>query len=31
VGLVWGLGSALAGSKNPSPAAGKTILRLGWT
>jgi ABC-type transport system substrate-binding protein len=31
VGLVWGLGSALAGSENPSPAAGKTVLRLGWT
>jgi len=31
VGLVWGLGSALAGSESPSPAAGKTILRLGWT
>ena len=31
VGLVWGLGSALAGSESPSPAAGKTTLRLGWT
>ena len=31
VGLTWGLGSALAGSESPSPAAGKTILRLGWT
>jgi len=30
-GLVWGLGSALAGSSSPSPAAGKTVLRLGWT
>jgi len=30
-GLLWGLGSALAGSQSPSPAAGKTILRLGWT
>jgi peptide/nickel transport system substrate-binding protein len=30
-GLLWGLGSALAGSESPSPAAGKTILRLGWT
>jgi len=30
-GLVWGLGSALAGSSSPSPAAGKTTLRLGWT
>ena len=31
VGLVWGLGSALAGGENASPAAGKTVLRLGWT
>ena len=31
VGLVWGLGSAVAGSESPSPAAGKTVLRLGWT
>jgi peptide/nickel transport system substrate-binding protein len=31
VGLVWGLGSALAGSESPSPAAGKVTLRLGWT
>ena len=31
VGRVWGPGSALAGSESPSPAAGKTILRLGWT
>jgi len=31
VGLVWGLGSALAGDESASPAAGKTVLRLGWT
>ena len=31
VGLVWGLGSALAGGESASPAAGKTVLRLGWT
>jgi peptide/nickel transport system substrate-binding protein len=31
LGLVWGFGSALAASESPSPAAGKTILRLGWT
>ena len=31
VGLVWGLGSAVAGSESPSPAAGKITLRLGWT
>jgi len=31
VGLVWGLGSALAGGESASPAAGKTTLRLGWT
>jgi peptide/nickel transport system substrate-binding protein len=30
-GLVWGLAGALASSDSPSPAAGKTILRLGWT
>ena len=30
-GLLWGLGSALAGSDSPSPAAGKTTLHLGWT
>ena len=30
-GLLWGLGSALGASESPSPAAGKTILRLGWT
>jgi peptide/nickel transport system substrate-binding protein len=30
-GLVWGIGGALASSDSPSPAAGKTILRLGWT
>ncbi|MCX6373072.1 MAG: ABC transporter substrate-binding protein [Actinobacteria bacterium] len=30
-GLVWGLGSAVAGSESPSPAAGKTVLHLGWT
>jgi len=31
VGLVWGLGAALAGGESASPAAGKTVLRLGWT
>jgi peptide/nickel transport system substrate-binding protein len=31
LGLVGGLGSALATSESPSPAAGKTVLRLGWT
>ena len=31
VGLAWGLRSAMAGSSSPSPAAGKTVLRLGWT
>jgi peptide/nickel transport system substrate-binding protein len=30
-GLVWGIAGALASSDSPSPAAGKTILRLGWT
>jgi peptide/nickel transport system substrate-binding protein len=30
-GLVWGLGSAVAGGESASPAAGKTVLRLGWT
>ena len=31
VGLLWGIASAMASSDSPSPAAGKTILRLGWT
>jgi peptide/nickel transport system substrate-binding protein len=31
VGLAWGLGSALAADESASPAAGKTVLRLGWT
>jgi peptide/nickel transport system substrate-binding protein len=31
LGLVWGISSALASSDSPSPATGKTILRLGWT
>ena len=30
-GLVAGLSSALASSSSPSPEAGKTVLRLGWT
>ena len=30
-GLVWGLAGALAADESASPAAGKTILRLGWT
>jgi peptide/nickel transport system substrate-binding protein len=30
-GLVWGLGSAVAGGESASPPAGKTVLRLGWT
>jgi peptide/nickel transport system substrate-binding protein len=30
-GLVWGIAGAVASSDSPSPAAGKTILRLGWT
>ena len=30
-GLLWGITGALASSESPSPAAGKTILRLGWT
>jgi len=30
VGLLWGLGSALAASPSASP-GGKTILRMGWT
>jgi peptide/nickel transport system substrate-binding protein len=30
-GLVWGIAGALASGDSPSPAAGKTILRLGWT
>ncbi len=29
-GLLWGLSGALAGS-SPSPASGKTILKVGWT
>jgi peptide/nickel transport system substrate-binding protein len=31
IGLLWGITSAMASSDSPSPAAGKTILRLGWT
>ncbi len=31
VGLTAGLSSALASSSSPSPEAGKTVLRLGWT
>lgn len=31
IGLVWGLGTALAGSESPSADNGKTVLRLGWT
>ncbi len=31
VGLVWGLAGALAESESPTPAGGKTTLRLGWT
>ena len=31
IGLLWGITSAMAASDSPSPAAGKTILRLGWT
>jgi peptide/nickel transport system substrate-binding protein len=31
VGLLWGLGSALASSESPAADGGKTILRLGWT
>jgi peptide/nickel transport system substrate-binding protein len=30
-GLVWGIAGALAADESASPAAGKTILRLGWT
>ena len=30
-GLFWGLATAVASSDSPSPASGKTILRLGWT
>ena len=30
-GLLWGIAGAMASSDSPSPAAGKTILRLGWT
>ena len=30
-GLVWGLADALAASSSPSPAAGKVVLKLGWT
>ena len=30
-GLLWGITGALASSESPSPTAGKTILRLGWT
>jgi peptide/nickel transport system substrate-binding protein len=30
-GLLWGIAGAMAASDSPSPAAGKTILRLGWT
>jgi peptide/nickel transport system substrate-binding protein len=30
-GLVWGITGAMASGDSPSPAAGKTILRLGWT
>ncbi len=31
VGLLWGLGSALASSESPAADGGKTTLRLGWT
>jgi peptide/nickel transport system substrate-binding protein len=31
MGLMWGIASAMASSDSPSPAAGKTTLRLGWT
>jgi peptide/nickel transport system substrate-binding protein len=31
LGLLWGIASAMASSDSPSPAAGKTTLRLGWT
>jgi peptide/nickel transport system substrate-binding protein len=31
MGLLWGIASAMASSDSPSPAAGKTTLRLGWT
>jgi peptide/nickel transport system substrate-binding protein len=30
-GLLWGIATAMASSDSPSPAAGKTTLRLGWT
>lgn len=30
-GLAWGLGSALAADPSASPAAGKVVLRVGWT
>ena len=30
-GLVWGIGSALASDPSASPAAGKVVLRVGWT
>jgi peptide/nickel transport system substrate-binding protein len=31
MGLMWGIASAMASSDSPSPTAGKTTLRLGWT
>ncbi len=31
IGLLWGIATAMASSESASPAAGKTILRLGWT
>ncbi len=31
VGLLWGLGSALASSESPAADGGKVTLRLGWT
>jgi peptide/nickel transport system substrate-binding protein len=30
-GLVWSLADALAASSSPSPAAGKVVLKVGWT
>jgi peptide/nickel transport system substrate-binding protein len=30
-GLLWGIAGAMAADESASPAAGKTILRLGWT
>ncbi len=31
VGLLWGVGTAIAGDESPAPDEGKVVLRLGWT